>query len=210
MTLAVAAWLIILAVLIVGFLIVLRRMSLLVARTRNLERFQREVSELDGRVGAVVEPLEASLGDIRRHAGDPGALRGALDGAQASLRTLAAEAEALRPPEGLESLAAAFRRELERAERAAEMLEHGLDTLLAVRGGRELEAQTTLKRADLSLRTAREGCAQVTARAASVTPADLVPRGGWRGRDPSGAAGGRPTQVIPGWDADDGQEDHRM
>ena len=88
MPLEVAAWLIILAVLIVGFLIVLHRMSLLIGRTRDLEQYQRAVAALDARLGALVEPLEQGLGDIRRHAGDPAALRGALDGAQAGLAAL--------------------------------------------------------------------------------------------------------------------------
>ncbi len=203
MPLAVAVWLIILAVLIVGFLIVLRRMSTLVGRTRNLERFQEAAASLDARLGATVEPLATRLADIRRHTGDPGALRTEVEPAQSSLRALAGEAEQLRPPPGLAELAIALGREIERARRAVEMLEHGLDTLLAIRGGRELEAQTTLKRADLNLRLAREGCARVTARIASVTPADLVPRPGRRRRDQAAGGTGRPTYVVPEWDADD-------
>jgi hypothetical protein len=210
MTLAVAVWLIILAVLIVGFLIVLRRTSLLIGRTRDLEDYQHAIAALDARLGAIVEPLERALGDIRRHAGDPRALRGALDDAQTALRTLAGEAGELRPPEGLEPLAAAFGQEIERAQRAAEMLEHGLDTLLAVRGGRELDAQTTLKRADLHLRTAREGCAQVAARIAAVMPADLVPRPGRGVRDASSPTGGQPTRAAPESEADDGSRDPRI
>lgn len=203
MTLAMAVWLIILAVLVVGFLIVVRRMSLLVGRTRNLELFQRAVASVDERLGAVVGPLETRLADIRRHTGDPVALRGELEPAQAALRTLATDAAELRPPAGLADLAAALVQEIGRARRAAEMLEHGLDTLLAVRGGRELEAQTTLKRADLNLRLAREGCAKVTARIVAVTPADLVPRPGRGGRDQGLGGAGHPTYVVPEWDRDE-------
>jgi hypothetical protein len=203
MPLAVAVWLIILAVLAVGFLIVLRRMSMLVGRTRDLERFQRAAAAVDERFGAAVEPLEARLADIRRHTGDPAALRAELDPAQATLRVLVADAGELRPPPGMEELATALGQEIERARRAAEMLEHGLDTLLAVRGGRELEAQTTLKRADLNLRLAREGCATVTARIAAVTPADLVPRSNRGGRDQGPKGTGHPTYVVPDWDSDD-------
>lgn len=203
MPLAVAVWLIILATLIVGFLIVLRRMSLLVGRTRNLERFQRAAASVDERLGAAVEPLATRLAAIRRHTGDPAALRSELEPAQAALRTLADEAGELQPPAGLADLAAGLGHEIERARRATEMLEHGLDTLLAVRGGRELEAQTTLKRADLNLRLAREGCATVTARIAAVTPADLVAREGRGGRDQGLGDPGRPTYVVSEWDGDD-------
>ena len=45
--------------------------------------------------------------------------------------------------------------ELDRAARATDLVEHGLDALLAHRGHRELEAQTSLKRAALNLRNAR-------------------------------------------------------
>ena len=210
MPLEVAAWLIILAVLIVGFLIVLHRMSLLIGRTRDLEQYQRAVAALDARLGALVEPLEQGLGDIRRHAGDPAALRGALDGAQAGLAALDGDAEKLRPPDGLQSLAVAFSQEIERTRRAAEMLEHGLDTLLAVRGGRELDAQTTLKRADLNLRLAREGASRVTAQIGSVTPADLVPRTGRSGRDRTASGGSREGDAVPDWGASDDPKQPRM
>ena len=47
-------------------------MSVLVARTRDLEQFQRAVAELDAALGtAIVDPLVTSLDEIRRRAGDP-------------------------------------------------------------------------------------------------------------------------------------------
>jgi hypothetical protein len=203
MSLAVAVWLIILAVLVAGFLIVFRRMSLLIGRTRDLERFQRDVAALDGRLGTVVGPLEARLAEIRRHAGDPPALRAELEPAQTALRALATDVEELHAPNGLGAQAAALGHEIDRAQRAAEMLEHGLDTMLAVRGGRELEAQTILKRADLGLRLAREGSSTVTARIAAVTPADLVSRAGRGGRGKGPGGVDRTTYVVPEWDSDE-------
>ncbi len=51
--------------------------------------------------------------------------------------------------------------ELERAERALEMVEHGTTIMLTVRRGpRELEAQTSIKRGYLNLIHAREAFAR--------------------------------------------------
>ncbi|HXG40826.1 MAG TPA: hypothetical protein VNJ28_07780, partial [Candidatus Limnocylindrales bacterium] len=55
------------------------------------------------------------------------------------------------------SIVAAIVAELERAGRALEMVEHGRSILASARrGGRELEAQTSIKRGYLNLLHARE------------------------------------------------------
>src|ERR671921_839213 len=60
-------------------------------------------------------------------------------------------------------------RELERAQRALEMVEHGTTMLAAARRGpRELEAQTSIKRGYLNLIHAREAFARHAARAADL------------------------------------------
>jgi hypothetical protein len=71
-------------------------------------------------------------------------------------------------------------RELDRAIRATELVEHGLDSLLAARGNRELEAQTSLKRGALNMRHAREAFGRAVAEIASVGPADLAASGASR------------------------------
>ncbi len=72
--------------------------------------------------------------------------------------------------------AAAFTVELERAVRAAELVGHGLDALVADRGGRDLEAQTSLKRGTLNLRHATEAASRIVAEIAAVRPGDLLTR----------------------------------
>jgi hypothetical protein len=174
-------WLgLLLLVVLVLLVLTARRMSLLIARTRALESFQATVAELDSALGTAIDPLVAQLDEIRRRAGDPVSLAKGLETIQAELRSLVSRARALRPPKPLADEAAALLAELDRASRAADLVEHGLDALLAHRGHRELEAQTSLKRAALNLRNARGAAAAIARRVAAVRPADLrtQPTGG--------------------------------
>src|SRR4029079_11904973 len=158
-------WLgLLLLVLVVLLAITARRMSSLIARTRDLEAFQRSVAELDGALGAAVDPLVLQLDDIRRRAGDPVSLARGLAAVQAELRGLVQRGRELRPPRPLADEAAALVAELDRSSRATDLVEHGLDALLAHRGHRELEAQTSLKRAALNLRNARGSAAAIAGR----------------------------------------------
>ena len=84
-----------------------------------------------------------------------------------------------------------YARELERAERAVGLAEHGRSGLIATRGGpRELEAQTSLKRAALNLRHAREAAGLVARRVA-----ETLPPGTQRAR--GGPRPSRPPTPIP-------------
>jgi hypothetical protein len=168
-------WLGLLVAVLLGlFLVTARRMSKLIARTRDLEAFQRAIADLDASLGTVVDPLVTQLDEIRRRAGDPVSLSRGLDAIQGHLRELVGRGRELRPPRALAEDATAMLAELDRASRAADLLEHGLDALLAHRGHRELEAQTSLKRAALNLRNARGAAAYIARRVAAVRPADLL------------------------------------
>ena len=76
------------------------------------------------------------------------------------------------------------------------MVEHGLDALLADRGGRDLEAQTSLKRGALNLRHSREAAARLRKEIEGTTPADLLAPP----RQTRSAPGGpvQPTYVVDG------------
>jgi hypothetical protein len=166
-------WLLVFVVLGLLLLVTVRRMSVLVGRTRDLERFQRAALDLERRLAANADPFVGHLDEIRRRSGDPRALASALPMAQDALGAVAAEGRALRVPAGLTRQAAALNVELERAVRALALVEHGLDALLADRGGRDLEAQTSLKRGALNLRHAREAATRLARELAEVRPADL-------------------------------------
>jgi hypothetical protein len=169
-------WIVVLGALAIVAVQTLRRMSALAARTRTLERFQATVTGLDARLGSMAQPFVGHLDEIRRRSGDPRALAESLPTLQDALRAIAAEGRTLKAPAGLVRQTEAFVVELDRAVRAASLVEHGLDALLADRGGRDLEAQTSLKRGALNMRHAREASARIAAEIAAVTPADLLGR----------------------------------
>jgi len=167
-------WIGLLVLLAALFLLTLRRLSVLVRRTRDLERFQRALEGFSNRLSTTVGPLVRDLDDLRRRAGDPATLAQRIPDAKGELARLAAEGRSLAAPNGLESLGAAMAGELERASRAATTVATGLSAMSDARGGRELEAQTSLKRGALNLRNATETYDRLLAQARAVRPADLA------------------------------------
>jgi hypothetical protein len=202
------AWLALLAGLALLAALVLRRMGRLIARTRELEGFQNAARRLDRRFGAAADPLVVRLDELRRHSGDPQGLAELLQPASETLRAAAAEVKALRGPAQLRAEALGLARELDRAIRATEMVEHGLDALMAVRRGRELEAQTSLKRGALNLRHARSAFHEIVMQVLAVSPADI----GTVSPTHTTAAGATvPTYIVDGIDSDlSGGYDPRM
>ena len=169
-------WLVVLIVLVVLFALTVRRLSTLMGRTRDLELYQKQVRHLAARLAATADPVVAQLDEIRRRSGDPRALAEAMPGVQDALRAIAGEGRSARVPAGLGREASAFTVELERAVRAGELVGHGLDALVADRGGRDLEAQTSLKRGALNLRHATEAASRIAGEIEAVRPADLLER----------------------------------
>ena len=177
MPLSTILWLGLLAALAVLFVVTLRRMSQLIARTRGLERFQKAVEGLETRFVASVGPLVRELDDTRRHAGDPVVLRERLAEAQTVLGELRAECSAIAAPAGLAAAVTGLAGDLDRAIRAASLVEHGLAAGVNASLGRDLEAQTSLKRGALNLRHTQEAFTARTQEIAALRPADLVPGG---------------------------------
>ena len=130
------------------------------------------------------------LDEIRRRAGDPGALARGLDTIQDELRGLvAARARAPAAAGALADEAAALVAELDRAARAADLVEHGLDALLAHRGAPRARGADLAQARALNLRNARGAAAAIAGQVAAVTPADLLtPAGRPRDRAGPGAA----------------------
>lgn len=201
-------WLVILGALGVAAVLILRRMSRLAGRTRELEQFQGAATQLDLEFAAATGPLVTALDEIRRHGGDPGALGAALPATADAIRRCTVEARALQPPAMLAEHAAALVRELERAVRATEVVEHGLDSMLAGRGPRQLEAQVSLKRGALNLRHARDAFADVVRIVVSIDPASLAKPSSAR---PPAPLPGVPTYLVEGVDVEpDSAFDPRM
>jgi hypothetical protein len=173
-TLELVLWLALLAVLAGLFLLIARRMSRLVARTRELERFQRGVADIDARLDLAVMPLLVELDHLKRRSGDPSLAGTRLTAALTVVQAAIGDVRRLRAPRGLVDRTAVITWELERSARALELLEHALAGLMTVRGPRELEIQTTLKRGSLNLRHARDAIHVVAVGVARIQPADLA------------------------------------
>lgn len=197
MTAGAIIWAGLLVALLILFVLTARRMSELAARTRELERLQRSVESIDRRLAAATDPLIARVDAIRRHAGDAESLARDLGPARGMLEELAVEARAIRLPTGLAAQASVMIQEADRAVRAADMVAHGLDTMLAVRGNFGTEAEVSLKRGALNLRHAREAFGRAAAAVAALQPADLAP----------GAPGGVVIPAPGGGTSFDGSSD---
>jgi hypothetical protein len=148
-------------VLVVVFVLVLRRTGRIVGLTRESDRFRRSVEDLSGRIdtslGGVIERIDA----VRRHQVPPESIGDNLSAARDAVERYEAEAAKLHGPVPADDVRAALLYELERAGRALEMVAHGCDLLATTRSGyRELEAQTAVKRGYLNALHAREAIAR--------------------------------------------------
>ena len=173
--LGVLLWLAVLVALAALFAKTYRRMSTLTTRTHDLEHFQAAVDSLDRRFEGVTQPLLRGLDAARRHAGDPAGLPDLVTEAQAVIDELTGETSALAAPEGLAPVVTAMTGDLERAGRAVMFVEHGLGMMTNTSIGRDLEAQTSLKRGALNLRHARDAFAARARRVADLRPVDMAP-----------------------------------
>lgn len=151
--------------------IVLRRAGRIVARTREVEGFRAAVRDLAGRIDTSLEGATSRIDAVRRGQVAADTVGPTIAAATDAVERYAEEARALDGPAGAASIRDDLVAELERAERALAMVDHGATILAQVRRrGRELEAQTAVKRGYLNLLHAREAIARHAARAATFEP----------------------------------------
>jgi hypothetical protein len=140
-----------------GVLIVLRRAGRIVARTREVEHFRSAVRDLTTRIDQSLEGAVGRIDALRRGQLAADAIPPTIEAATDAVERYADEARALKGPSTGAEIREAIVEELERAGRALEMVGHGSKILAqARRRGRELEAQTSVKRGYLNLVHARE------------------------------------------------------
>lgn len=153
-------------ILAMGFAIVLRRAGRIVARTREVENFRSSVRELAARIDQSLDGAAGRIDAVRRQQLAADTIRATLEAATDAIARYTEEAQALHGPPAAEAIRDELVAELERADRALAMVDHGA-TILAetVRRGRELEAQTSIKRGYLNLVHAREAIMALGARA---------------------------------------------
>jgi hypothetical protein len=164
------------ALLVVVFL---RRANGALARTRELERYGTETADLAERVDAVLKPLTERVDAVRRNQVPAGEIEAELTATMDVLSELLSTAEAVRAPAGAPpptDLAA----QIDRAIRAADTVRYGCGLASGAGGrrGKELEAQTSIKRGYLNLLHAREAVSDEATRARAA--ADVAPRRRWR------------------------------
>ncbi len=155
--------------LVVLFVLLLRRAGRVVARSREIHGFRAAILDLDNRIGQSLDGAAERIAAVRRQQLAAVGIGDTLAAATDAVDRYADEARALKgPPEAL-AIGQDIVHELARAARAIDMVDHGVQILSAVRrGGRELEAQTSIKRGYLNLIHAREAIGRHAARAADL------------------------------------------
>jgi hypothetical protein len=137
--------------------IVLRRAGTIVARSREVEGFRSSVRDLAGRVDTSLEGAIGRIDAVRRGQVGAETIGPTIAAATDAVERYAEEARAFHGPAEATAIRDDIVEELERAGRALAMVEHGATILAQVRRrGRELEAQTSLKRGYLNLLHAKE------------------------------------------------------
>jgi hypothetical protein len=157
----------------IGFAIVLRRAGRIVARTREIEGFRSSVRDLTTRIDQSLEGAAGRIDAVRRGQLGADTIGPTIEAATDAVTRYTEEARALKGPAVAAEVRDALVDDLERAERALGMVDHGAGILAQVRRrGRELEAQTSIKRGYLNLIHAREA---IVRHAAAAEELELPP-----------------------------------
>jgi hypothetical protein len=163
--------------LVAGVAVVLRRAGRIVATTREVESFRRDIRDLATRVETSLEGATTRVDGVRRGQVGAETLEPVLEAATDAVARYGEEVRSFRTPREAQDIRDAIAAELERAGRALDMIEHASSILVqARRRGRELEANTSLKRGYLNLLHAREAIARHALRVEHIEV--TVPSGG--------------------------------
>jgi len=163
------------AALAFGVAVLGRRAGRVLGETREAESFRRTVADVAERAERSLAGVSERIDAVRRHQLTPPEIGPNLTAALDAVGRYAEEVRSLRPPDAFGAVRDAILEELERAERALELVVHGCTILGDARPrGRELEAQTSIKRGYLNILHAREAVARHAADAARVrTPHEV-------------------------------------
>jgi hypothetical protein len=153
------------------FALLLRRVWILIAESRQVSDFRRAVRELAARVDEALDGIIVQIDRVRRHQVDASTIMAALDRTLELLPRFGDEARALEAPPVTAAARTAFITEIDRAERALQMVEHGC-AILATAGStyRQIEAETAIKRGYLNVVHAREALARHAEDIAAARP----------------------------------------
>jgi hypothetical protein len=164
-----------------GLVVVFRGTGRIVAKTRELDHFKRQVRDLAARADVSLGGAVVEIDAVRRRQVGPETITDTVTAATDAVERYADEARNLRGPSTARRIRTDFVSELERAHRALGMVEHGTSILAAARrGNRELEAQTSIKRGYLNLLHAREALARHALEAETLEPENTTQGAGRR------------------------------
>ena len=119
-------------VLAVGFAVVLRRAGHIVARTREVENFRTSVRELAARIDQSLEGAVGRIDAVRRQQLAADTMHATIEAATDAIARYTDEARALHGPPAADSIRDDLVAELERADRALAMVDHGATIMAAV------------------------------------------------------------------------------
>jgi hypothetical protein len=164
-------------ILLVLFILVLRRAGRFIAETRDVERFRRQLGDLATRIETSLGEICVRIDGVRRGQFGADTLGDDLTASLDAVSRYADEARALHPPAEGARIRDEIVAELERSTRALEMVEHGRAIQVSARSaGREIEAQTSIKRGYLNVLHAREAIAHQAKGVKQVTGSDEASR----------------------------------
>jgi hypothetical protein len=159
--------------LFVVFAALLRRIGILLAEQKETNAFRTSVRDLAGRIDATLGAIIGQIDAVRRQQVEAETIAGTLDSTIATLLTYGEEARALTGPRVIVAPKAELIAELDRADRALEMVEYGCSIMTSQdHGARYSEAQTAIKRGYLNVLHSRDAIARHAADIAASRPAD--------------------------------------
>jgi hypothetical protein len=138
-------------------LLTLRRTGSVAAASREVTASRQTLRDFGAAADATLGPILDRIDGVRRRLVEPDSVGEELREARVRVEELAEEARALAVVPSMRASHAEVVADVERAARALDMVEHGCGILATSRPrGRELEAQTAIKRGYLNLLHARE------------------------------------------------------
>ncbi len=152
-----------------GLIVVFRRTDSIARRSREIEAFKTAVRDLTARIETSLEGATSRIDAVRRQQAGAETMRPTIEAATDAVERYRTEVRALRGPAPTTAIRDALATDLDRAARALQMADHGAGMLTqGRRRGKEIEAQTSLKRGYLNLMHTREALERHAADAAAL------------------------------------------
>ncbi len=152
-----------------GLMVVFRRTDSIARRSREIEAFKTAVRELAARIDTSLDGATTRIDAVRRQQVGADTVGPTIEAATDAVARYRTEAQALRGPAPTTAIRDALVADLDRAARALQMADHGAAMLAqGRRRGKELEAQTSLKRGYLNLMHTRDALERHAAEAAAL------------------------------------------